>query len=191
LALGNVHLTPQLVQAVRDAVDIVAIASESTRLRKGGRRLAGLCPLHKEKTPSFSVDPDRGLFYCFGCGRGGDAIKLHMLLTGDDFPLAIENLAQRHGIPLPSRTARSRGEAAAAERHNAALEAAAEFFTTALSGAAGPRRYLADRRISADLIRRFGLGYAPDGWRHLMEALHPRIAPTSRAPNRTTGFAIG
>jgi DNA primase len=91
------------VQAVRDAADVVAIASEHTRLRKAGRHYQGLCPIHKEKTPSFSVDPVQGLFYCFGCGAGGDAIKLHMLVTGDDFPAAIEALAMRYGIPLPSR----------------------------------------------------------------------------------------
>jgi DNA primase len=95
MALGNIHLTPQLVQAVRDAVDIVDIAGDHTKLRKAGRRHTGLCPLHKEKTPSFSVDTAQGLFYCFGCGQGGDAIKLHMMLSGDDFPAAIETLAKR------------------------------------------------------------------------------------------------
>src|SRR6476660_8293238 len=104
MPLGNVNLTPQLVQAVRDAVDIVSIASEHTRLVKAGRRYSGLCPIHKEKSPSFSVDPSKGVFYCFGCGAGGDAIKLHMLTTGDDFPAAIEALAMRYGIPLPSRS---------------------------------------------------------------------------------------
>ncbi len=104
MAFSNVNITPQLVQAVRDAVDIVSIASDHTRLRKAGRRYQGLCPIHKEKTPSFSVDPVQGLFYCFGCGAGGDAIKLHMLASGDDFPAAIEALAMRYGIPLPSRT---------------------------------------------------------------------------------------
>src|SRR5580704_570621 len=107
MAFQNTQLTPQLVQAVRDAVDIMAIAAEHTRLRKAGRRYQGLCPLHKEKSPSFSCDPVQGLFYCFGCGAGGDAIKLHMLATGDDFPAAIENLAQRYGIPLPSRAVRA------------------------------------------------------------------------------------
>src|SRR3954462_11279780 len=104
MPLGNVHITPQLVQAVRDAVDIVAIASEHTRLRKAGRRYSGLCPIHKEKTPSFSVDPVQGLFYCFGCGAGGDAIKPHRPPPGADFPAAIEALAMRSGIPLPSRS---------------------------------------------------------------------------------------
>ena len=109
MALGNIHLTPQLVQAVRDAVDVVDVAGDHTKLRKAGRRHTGLCPLHKEKTPSFSVDSTQGLFYCFGCGQGGDAIKLHMMLSGDDYPAAIETLAKRYGIPLPQRAARGPG----------------------------------------------------------------------------------
>ncbi|HEY6324353.1 MAG TPA: DNA primase [Thermoanaerobaculia bacterium] len=174
MPLGNVSLTPQLVQAVRDAVDIVAIASDHTRLRKAGRRYQGLCPLHKEKTPSFSVDPVQGLFYCFGCGAGGDAIKLHMLATGDDFPAAIEALAQRYAIPLPSRAVRAGG---APERDlEGALAAAARFFADQLRRSAAAQSYLAGRRVSAELVERFGLGYAPDGWQGLISALAPRVA---------------
>jgi DNA primase len=176
MALGNVSLTPQLVQAVRDAVDVVQIASEHTRLRKAGRRYQGLCPIHREKTPSFSVDPDQGLFYCFGCGAGGDAIKLHMLLTGDDFPAAIEALALRHGIPLPTRTEGRKGPGGRDEGDlERALQAAAEFFVDQLGREPVPRDYLARRRIPGELIVRFGLGYAPDGWRNLVQALHPRV----------------
>lgn len=175
MALGNVHITPQLVQAVRDAVDIVSIASEHTRLRKAGRRYQGLCPIHKEKTPSFSVDPEQGLFYCFGCGAGGDAIKLHMLTTGDDFPAAIENLAIRYGIPLPSR-AEARRPGAPPERDiEGALTAAAEFFTDQLRKSSFARDYLERRKIPPELIEKFGLGYAPDGWRNLVQALHRRV----------------
>ncbi len=174
MPLGNVSITPQLVQAVRDAVDIVAIASDHTRLRKAGRRYQGLCPLHKEKTPSFSVDPVQGLFYCFGCGAGGDAIKLHMLATGDDFPAAIEALAQRYAIPLPSRAVRAGG---APERDlEGALAAAARFFADQLRRSATAQGYLAGRRVSAELVERFGLGYAPDGWQGLTSALAPRVA---------------
>ena len=174
MPLGNVSLTPQLVQAVRDAVDIVAIASDHTRLRKAGRRYQGLCPLHKEKTPSFSVDPVQGLFYCFGCGAGGDAIKLHMLATGDDFPAAIEALAQRYAIPLPSRAVRAGG---APERDlEGALAAATRFFADQLRRSATAQGYLAGRRVSAELVERFGLGYAPDGWQGLTNALSPRVA---------------
>ena len=76
------------MQAVREAVDILEIAGAHAKLQKVGRKWKALCPFHKEKTPSFQLDPDQGLYYCFGCGKGGDAIKLHMELTGDDFPAA-------------------------------------------------------------------------------------------------------
>jgi DNA primase len=177
MALGNVHITPQLVQAVRDAADIVAVASDHTRLRKAGRRHQGLCPIHKEKSPSFSVDPVQGLFYCFGCGAGGDAIKLHMLTTGDDFPAAIEALAMRFGVPLPSRTEKRPGWSGGKEERDleGALQAAAQFFVDQLKKSPVPRQYLEDRRIPPELIERFGLGYAPEGWRNLVQALHPRI----------------
>src|SRR5436305_1339270 len=162
MALGNVNLTPQLVQAVRDAADIVTIAGDHTRLKKAGRRYQGLCPLHKEKTPSFSVDPVQGLFYCFGCGQGGDAIKLHMLTTGDDFPAAIESLAGRFGIPLPRRdrhAAREGRDGREGRDIGGALAAAAEYFADQLKRSSFARDYLAQRQIPAELISRFGLGY--------------------------------
>jgi DNA primase len=176
MPLGNVHITPQLVQAVRDAVDIIAIASDHTRLRKAGRRYQGLCPIHKEKSPSFSVDPTQGLFYCFGCGAGGDAIKLHMLTTGDDFPAAIENLAMRYGIPLPSRTeARFAGGKPEADIEGA-LQAAADYFKDQLRKSAFARAYLDEKRhILPELVDRFGLGYAPDGFENLLPALRARV----------------
>ncbi len=99
MPLANIHLTPQFVQAVRDAVDIVAVASDLIRLRKAGRRFTGLCPLHKEKTPSFSVDPVQGLFYCFGCGKRGDAItflrEIEHLGFGEALEV-LEDIASHH-----------------------------------------------------------------------------------------------
>ena len=177
MPIGNIHITPQLVQAVRDAIDIVAIASDHTRLRKAGRRYSGLCPIHKEKSPSFSVDPVQGLFYCFGCGAGGDAIKLHMLTTGDDFPAAIENLAGRYGIPLPSRN-EARFAGGKPERDvEGALQAAAEFFRDQLRKSSFARAYLDEtRRIPSELVERFGLGYAPDGFQILLPALRARVS---------------
>jgi len=173
MALSNIQLTPQLVQAVRDVVDIVDIAAEHTRLRKSGRRQMGRCPLHREKTPSFSVDPTQGLFYCFGCGRGGDAIKLHMLLSGDDFPAAIETLARRYGVPLPPPR-QQRGGPREPDLEPA-LEAAAQFFVDALKRSSETQAYLERRQMPRELVERFGVGYAPDGWTHLLEALNHRI----------------
>lgn len=173
MALSNIQLTPQFVQAVRDVVDIVDIAGEHTRLRKSGRRHMGRCPLHREKTPSFSVDPVQGLFYCFGCGRGGDAIKLHMLLSGDDFPAAIETLARRYGVPLPPPRQQKGGPRE--PDLEPALEAAAQFFIDALKRSPETLAYLEKRQMPQELVERFGVGYAPDGWTHLLDALHPRI----------------
>jgi DNA primase len=177
MPLGNVHITPQLVQAVRDAADILSIASDHTRLRKAGKSYQGTCPIHKEKSPSFNVDPVKGLFYCFGCGAGGDAIKLHMLTTGDDFPAAIENLAMRYGIPLPSRTeARFAGGKPEADIEGA-LQAAAGYFKDQLRKSQFARDYLdKTRRIPAELVDRFGLGYAPEGYQNLLPALRARVA---------------
>ncbi|MCP3959853.1 MAG: DNA primase [bacterium] len=171
--MSSTRITPQLVQAVRDAVDIVDVAGDMTRLEKKGKQYKGLCPFHKEKSPSFSVDPVQGLFYCFGCGAGGDTIKLFMEQTGDDFPAAIESLARRYGIPLPAAPT---GGSARQERDlGAALEAAAEFFEQQLGRSAFAQGYLDKRQISSELQSLYGLGYAPDGWDHLQKALRGRV----------------
>src|SRR6188508_2030213 len=166
MALSNLQLTPQIVQAVRDAVDIVDIAGAHTKLTRAGRKWKGLCPFHKEKAPSFQVDAEQGLYYCFGCGKGGDAIGLHMELTGDDFPAAIETLATRYGIAIPVAAAHrgGRGQGAEPERDlEAVLHAAGDWFVRQLAGSEPTRRYLAERKIPAELVERCGLGFAPDG----------------------------
>ena len=169
MSFGNIHLTPQLVQAVRDTIDIVDIASRQAKLEKKGTRLWGLCPFHKEKTPSFSVDPVQGLYYCFGCGAGGDAIRLHMAGSGDDFPAAIETLAREYGIPISSVSPGSRrGSEIDVE---AVLLAAEAFFETRLRDSPGARAYLSERKISDELIERFHLGYAPQDFEALLGTL--------------------
>jgi len=179
MSLSNLQLTPQFVQAVRDAIDIVEIASAYTKLTRAGRKHKGLCPLHKEKTPSFHVDGELGFFKCFGCGAGGDAIKLHMLLTGDDFPAAMEALALRFGVPLPAPAASHRGARARADSERdpeQVLEAAAEWFRKELARSEFARGYLERRQIPLQLAERYGLGYAPDGWRNLLPALGGRFS---------------
>ena len=163
----------QVIRAVRDAVDIVEIAGEMTRLKRAGKKYQGLCPFHKEKTPSFSIDPNQGLYYCFGCGAGGDAIKLYQEQTGDDFPAAIEALARRYGIPLPAPAAR--GDGRDRQDLRGVLEAAEKFFRDQLERSDFARGYLDQRRIPADLRASYGLGYAPEGWRNLLQSFGSRF----------------
>ena len=169
---GRIRITPDLVQQVRHSVDIVDIASDMTSLKRQGRKYTGLCPFHKEKSPSFQVDPQLGLYHCFGCGAGGDAIDLYMRHSGDDFPVAIENLARRYGIPLPAPDEVARGGAPDA---SAAFEEAQLFFQRQLEKNDLPRQYLDQRQISPELRKRYGLGYAPEGWTSLLDALKPRL----------------
>ncbi len=156
----------EFTQQVRDAIDIVDVISDQTRLQRRGKRLLGLCPFHKEKTPSFSVDPDQRLYYCFGCGAGGDALGFHMQITGDDFRTALETMAQRFGVKIPERGRDGRGLDL-----DAALNAAEEFFTDQLAHSAFAKRYLERRQIDAELVTSYGVGFAPDGWQHLHDAL--------------------
>ena len=171
------RLTDEALDAVREAVDIVDIASEHTKVERRGQRFVALCPFHKEKTPSMSLDPERKLYYCFGCGAGGDALGLHMELTGDDFATAVEHLANRYGIPLP-RAAPAPGEderADRSERIQAALDAACAFFRAKLRAEAVPQDYLRRRKVPPESIARFGIGFAPDGWQALVQDLGRRL----------------
>jgi len=97
----DADLNPQVIAQVRDATDLVEVAGEHVKLKKRGRKYEGLCPFHEEKTPSFSIDPDKGLFYCFGCHQGGDAINFVMQLERLSFPEAVERLARQFGVHLP------------------------------------------------------------------------------------------
>ena len=174
---GRSRLTDGALDAVREAIDIVDIASEHTKVERRGQRFVALCPFHKERTPSLSLDPERKLYYCFGCGAGGDALGLHMELTGDDFAAAVEHMADRYGIPL-ARTAPGPGADARADRSariQAALDAACAFFRGKLRTEAAPQDYLRRRKVPSELIARFGVGFAPDSWQALVQDLGRRL----------------
>src|SRR5262249_17924697 len=93
-------ISPKTIAAIRDRVEIVAIISESVKLTRKGRSYLGLCPFHKEKTPSFNVNPERGLFYCFGCKEKGSVFDFLMKVEGLTFPEAARRLAERSGIEI-------------------------------------------------------------------------------------------
>jgi DNA primase len=153
------------VERVRAATDIVALISDSVPLKKAGRKYRGLCPFHPEKTPSFYVDDQKGVFYCFGCQTGGDSFKFVMLRENVEFLEAARLLARRTGIPVP-QSGRG-GRPSEREALVAAHRAAADFYHELLrtrpeAGAA--REYLRARGITDETIARLKIGFAPDRW---------------------------
>ena len=165
------------LEEVRSRADIVEVIGAHVRLKRAGRNFVGLCPFHNEKTPSFSVNPERGFFHCFGCGAGGTVFNFVMRTEGLNFPEAIESLARRYGVTLPERGGEAgprAGERDAALRAN---QTAAEFFAHVLwktpdGGAA--RDYLAARGVTAETARTFMLGFAPERPANLARALEKR-----------------
>ena len=156
------------VEAVKEAVDLVAVVETRTRLRKSGSSYKGLCPFHDEKTPSFSVLPDKGTYHCFGCGVGGDAISFVRETESLDFVGAIEWLAQRFRVPLEYEEASPQADADRRRREQlqALLEQAAAFYERVLwdSKLGEPARaYLEARALGPDVCREFRLGLSPQG----------------------------
>jgi len=152
--------------------DIVDVVSGYVRLgKKSGSNMFGLCPFHSEKTPSFSVSPDKQIYHCFGCGKGGGVINFIMEIEGLTFPEAVEFLARRVNMPMPEQEndAESRKRA----RMLALNRDAARFFYEQLSTPAGQpaRDYMAKRRIGVATAKNFGLGFAPDSWDSLRNAM--------------------
>ena len=167
------RISQRSIEEVREAANIVEVASEFTALRRQGARFAGLCPYpdHQEKTPSFSVSPDRGFYYCFGCQRGGDAIKLVTDLKGFAFSEAVSYLAERSGVELQFEGSTADSEAArrrSLRRRtiHKALAAAAVYYHKYLLRSQSPeagqaRSYLKGRGIEVSTIEEFRLGFAP------------------------------
>jgi DNA primase len=172
----DADLNPQVLAQVRDATDLVEVVSDHVKLKKRGRKYEGLCPFHEEKTPSFSIDPDKGLYYCFGCHQGGDAIKFVMQMDRLNFPEAVERLARRFGVHLPPASPQARERRKTSDRLRTVLEEAQSWFVDQLAGSAGAqsRSELERRGFERDSWRDFGFGHAPDDWRQLLEHLSRR-----------------
>lgn len=156
---------------IRARIDLVDLVGAVVPLRRAGERWKGLCPFHQEKTPSFTVHPRLGLFYCFGCHAGGDVFEWVRRQERVEFPEAVRLLAARAGITLESPTAP--GSLSPGTALGPLLEWAATRYATWLweDPAGEPaRRYLEGRGLSAETARRFRLGYAPTGWDHLVAA---------------------
>ena len=160
------------IEEVRAAADIVDVAGDYVQLKRSGSRFMGLCPFHSEDTPSFSVDPEKNLYYCFGCQNGGDVFKFVQEIEGVGFLEGVRMLAERYGIPLPEEET----DPEAANEREAILHAlrfAARFFYRQLTQTDRGRPaldYLRDRGYTPATIKEFGLGYAPDEWDALLTA---------------------
>lgn len=161
---------PQFIEEVKYRNPIENVVSSYVTLKRAGSNLTGLCPFHSEKTPSFSVSPENNLFYCFGCGAGGDTVTFIMKAEGLDYPSAIAFLAERAGIPIPESTR----EQETGSKRSRILEMnrlAARFFHQSLLDSKEGMDYFASRGLKMPIIRRFGLGYAPDRYGALTDHL--------------------
>ncbi len=162
------------IQRVRESTDLVALISKHLSLRKVGSRWSGLCPFHSEKTPSFSVNAEEGFYYCFGCSASGDAITFVREIEHLSFVEAVEQLASINGIVLTYATDGESERSRKRAKLHEAVESAVEFYHQRLltGGDAGEARsYLRDRGYSADIVREFRIGWAPEGWDTLARGL--------------------
>ena len=167
------RLSDSFLEQLRANTDIESVISPYVNLRRRGKNLVGLCPFHNEKTPSFTVYPENGSFYCFGCGVGGDVITFVRRMENLDYMEAVKQLADRAGMALPEdgyddTLAKKRTAVLAANR------AAAKFFHSQLFTDRGRHalNYFLDRGLTMETIRHFGLGFAPDDWRSLKNHLN-------------------
>ena len=163
------RFTSGTVERVKDAADIVEVVSAYTDLRRVGERYVGLCPFHEERTPSFSVDPREKLYYCFGCEAGGDLFRFVQEKEGLGFPEAVEALGERYGVQVERESLDPRAEEARRRRGRLGelLERTASFYAHYLwesSEATKARGYLASRGLGEEVLRAFGVGYAPSAW---------------------------
>lgn len=161
------------IQELLSRVDVVDIVGKYVQLKKGGANFMGLCPFHGEKSPSFSVSPTKQFFHCFGCGKNGNAIGFLMEHAGMTFIEAVKDLAQQTGMVVPEeqQSPEDRAKAAAAKAKQDSLsdvlEKAGEAYRDQLKITPHAIDYLKGRGLSGQIAKRFGLGYAPEGWRSL------------------------
>jgi DNA primase len=180
------RIAEETIQEIRDRVDIVGLIGRVVSLKKAGSSYKGLCPFHNEKTPSFNVRPDRGSYYCFGCQKGGNAITFLMETENLTFPEAVRALGREVGIEIAETQSGERGES---ERLLAANAAAQARYREVLRSPGSPgAAYLAERGIDAETIGRFGLGFAPDGWDTVVQAL--RAAHIAAADGEKAGLLL-
>lgn len=163
----------EVIREINSRLELADIVAETVQLTRKGNRYWGLCPFHQEKTSSFSVTPDRNMFYCFGCHAGGDMITYIMKRENMDFREAVEYLANRAGVTVQKESPAARRKQERARGVVAANLAAAQLYREILLSAKGKKglEYLQERRLSPEIVEKFGLGFAPDTWNTIEDYL--------------------
>jgi DNA primase len=160
------NFPPPFLDEVLSRTDVVEIIARHVELKKSGSNMMGLCPFHNEKSPSFSVSPDKQLYYCFGCGKGGGAFQFLMDHDGYAFPEAVEYLAEKAGMEVPQTTRADPDEQARHRQAQDMLTKASDAFGSSLRSESGSnaRAYLKQRGLPEEIVRDYGLGYVPAGY---------------------------
>ncbi|MGL5083988.1 MAG: DNA primase [Microcoleaceae cyanobacterium] len=176
MSIPRIH--PDTIEDVKQRADIYDIVAEKVVLKKRGKDYVGLCPFHEEKSPSFTVSPSKQMYYCFGCGAGGNAIKFMMELDKSSFSDVVLNLARRYQVPVKTEAPEARQEfqrqLSLREQLYEILAIATSFYQHALNQPTGEvaLAYLkSERQLSTETIQTFQLGYAPKGWEALYDYL--------------------
>ncbi|MGD8982018.1 MAG: DNA primase, partial [Desulfobacterales bacterium] len=184
----TIFIPEDKVLEIKNAADIVEVVSESVLLKKTGKNYVGLCPFHSEKTPSFTVSPQKQIFYCFGCAAGGNVFSFIMKRDGISFPEAARILSRQYGIDIPVQKMSKEQKRLRSEKENllAVNKQAMDFFHNNLSIAPSGKQallYLKKRGISQETIDTFKLGYAPEGWNNINYFFQKRKIPLDIVEN--------
>jgi DNA primase len=172
-----------IIDEIRDRTDIVAVISDHVVLKKVGKNFKGLCPFHSEKTPSFSVSPEKRIYHCFGCGAGGNVFKFLMEIQSISFPDTIKLMAERAGIPLPRNTSDNSQDVRQKERETLRKinESATRYFQSLLKNpeaGLSARNYLSSRHFDAEILDKYRVGWSAPTWRGLLNHVQKNSSVT-------------
>ena len=179
----KISIPDHIIDEIRDRTDIVTVISDHVVLKKVGKNFKGLCPFHSEKTPSFSVSPDKRIYHCFGCGVGGNVFKFLMEIQSISFPEVLKVLAERAGIPLPRNSSDHSTDPGQKERESLRKinEAATRYFQSLLKnpeGGLSARNYLTSRHFDAETLERYRVGWAAPTWKGLLTHVQQKSSVT-------------
>ena len=179
----KISIPDHIIDEIRDRTDIVTVISDHVVLKKIGKNFKGLCPFHSEKTPSFSVSPDKRIYHCFGCGVGGNVFKFLMEIQSISFPEVLKVLAERAGIPLPRNSSDHSTDPGHKERESLRKlnEAATRYFQSLLKnpeGGLSARNYLTSRHFDAETLERYRVGWAAPTWKGLLTHVQQKSSVT-------------